>query len=211
MKSWAPDFAAHAERVPVWTRPVQPSFTGKPVGFAAWGGTAEPADDIDLAIEPAPPQIDAFAEGFQQGYAAGEAALDEERLAVRALAEALEALRPDPPADLARLLGVTVSRLVTQIVGEVALDEGVIAARTAAIAALIAEEAAPARLRLSPDDAARLDRATLPVELIADAALAPGTLMLETAGGWVEDGPAVRMERLRAALDALTGAGAGTR
>ena len=210
MKSWAPEFAERAERVPVWTRPLRPSFTSRPDGFAAWGDASADLADVDLAIEPEMPQMDAFAQGFQQGYEAGEAALDAERHALAALAAGLDALRPEPPADLAKLLAATVSRLVIQIVGEVALDEQVIAARTATIAALIAEESAPTRLRLSPDDVARLDRTALPIDLVADAALAPGSMLLETAGGWVEDGPAVRMERLRAALDALAGAGAGT-
>ncbi len=208
MKGWAADLAERAERVPVWTRPQRPSFSG---GFAAWGAGAEQphagataeAEPLDLAIEPEAPPFDAFAQGFAEGYQAGEAALDEERAAVRALATALAALRPEPPADLGRLLAATVARMVTQVVGEVSLDEAVIANRAGRIAALIAEESAPQRLRLHPDDAARLAGAALPVELVADASLPAGKLVLETAGGWIEDGPAIRMERLRAALDTL--------
>lgn len=208
VKSWTPDLAERAECVPVWTKPARPRFTGRAAGFAPWGQRQEDAagPDIDLAIEPETPQIDAFAQGFAQGYTAGEAALDAERHALAALAQNLGALRAEPPADLARLLSETVSRLVTQIVGEVAHDEAMLARRSATIAALIAEESAPTRLRVAPGDAARLDHTTFPIELVADPALAPGTLLLETAGGWVEDGPAMRMERLRAALDAMAGA-----
>jgi flagellar assembly protein FliH len=33
--------------------------------------------------------------------------------------------------------------------------------------------------------------------------LAPGTIRLDTGAGWVEDGPNVRLEKLRNALDRM--------
>ena len=211
---WAAELAAAAERVPAWTRPAPTSFTGSPRGFAAWAAVEPPTESgsDDVVPDSVPPQIDAFAEGFGQGYEAGAVVLAEERATLAAeraalaeLAGSLAALRPEPPADLARLLAETVRRLVTQVVGEVAIDPALVEGRAAHVAALLAEEAAPRRLRLSPADAAHLVDAALPVELVADATLGPGCLRLETAAGWVEDGPAVRLQRLRALLDQLTG------
>jgi flagellar assembly protein FliH len=68
---------------------------------------------------------------------------------------------------------------------------------------MIAEELAPARLRLHPDDLPLLESARIPVALIGDATLARGSLVLETGEGWIEDGPAIRLERLRAELDRM--------
>ena len=51
-----------------------------------------------------------------------------------------------------------------------------------------------------------LDGAELPVHAEADAMLQPGELRLETAGGAIEDGPGLPLERLRAALDRIAAA-----
>ena len=45
------------------------------------------------------------------------------------------------------------------------------------------------------------DEDTLPTT--PDAGLARGSIVLETGHGWIEDGPAVRLERLRAELDRM--------
>ena len=39
--------------------------------------------------------------------------------------------------------------------------------------------------------------------MIGDPALQRGSIILDTGDGWIEDGPAVRLERLRAALDSF--------
>ena len=71
------------------------------------------------------------------------------------------------------------------------------------MAAVDADEALPARLRLHPEDIARLEGLAAPLEIFPDPALKPGTVVAETAQGLVEDGAAVRLERLRAQLDAM--------
>jgi flagellar assembly protein FliH len=48
-----------------------------------------------------------------------------------------------------------------------------------------------------------LEPADLPVDVAADPALPRGTVVLETGHGWIEDGPAVRLDRLRAELDKM--------
>jgi flagellar assembly protein FliH len=129
--------------------------------------------------------------------------LEEERSALARLAASLEALKPENSDGLAALLANTVKRLVTQIVGEVEINADTLQERVQAIAAMIAEETAPKRLRLHPTDAARLQGATLPLDMVADPMLAPGTIVLDTGSGWIEDGPHVRLEKLRAQLDRL--------
>jgi flagellar assembly protein FliH len=206
------EFAA-AERVSVWTRPVVPAG---PVPFTAWGDAlraafAPPTDPL-LVPEPEPEaEIDlallreeAFADGYAQGLAAGRAEAEPEIAACRRLAVRLDALKPEPAPALGSLIAATVERLLVEVMGQVEINRDTLLARAEAAAALIADETRPALLRLHPADAARLAGAELPVAVEADPALVPGALRLETGSGWIEDSPALRLEKLRVALDRVS-------
>jgi len=202
---------AEAARVPVWTRPSASGFTARPAdskGFSAWaqaGTEPEPfhgAASNDMASAEAL-LAQGYAEGLSEGRRLAMIDLEEERSALARLAASIEALKPENSDGLAALLADTVKRLVTQIVGEVEINADTLHERVQAIAAMIAEETAPKRLRLHPTDVARLQGATLPLDMVADPMLAPGTIVLDTGSGWVEDGPHVRLEKLRAQLDRL--------
>lgn len=208
---------AEAQPVPVWTKPQARQFTAQPGGpassFTSWvsePAAPEPQMAAAMAMAEAPPladieqlQADAYAQGFDEGHRTAFAAIDVENGAMDRLATALMNVRAEPPADLARLLSETVSRLVRQVVGEVQIDAELMAERTHAVAAMIAEDSAPARLRLHPDDLARIDGLRPDLKLVADPSLAEGSVVAETASGWIEDGPAIRMEKLKGVLDAL--------
>lgn len=184
----------------------------KPVSFTPWARSRRPAFE---AHEPAPQarpeqtidvaaiEADAFAQGFAEGHRTAAMEVADERAALVRLAESLQTLRPEPHQELGLLLAETVERLVRQIVGEVALDKDIILRRATAAAELIADESTPARMRLSPEDHERLRDARLPVEMIADASLTPGMVLVETGEGWIEDGPEVGLEKLRIALDKM--------
>lgn len=184
-----------------------------PVSFTPWhGGGSRPGAPAphqfagiapEAVLDPAAIEATAFAEGFNEGRRTVEMEVAAERDAIARLAETLESLRPEPHHELGLLLAETVERLVRQIVGEVTLDKDIILARANAAAELIAEESVPARMRLSPDDHERLVGADLPVELVADATLTPGMVLVETGEGWIEDGPEVGLEKLRIALDKM--------
>lgn len=201
-----------AARVPVWTRPSASGFTaraaeqgsfsawvqedsGSPAGFRA-GASNDMADAEALMAQ-------GYAEGLTEGRRLARIELEEERAAIARLMSELEALKPQNSDGLAGLLAATVKRLVTQIVGEVEINPDTLAERVQAVAAMIAEETAPKRLRLHPTDVVRLAGANLPIDVVADPMLAPGTIMLDTGSGWVEDGPHVRLEKLRTQLDRL--------
>ena len=55
------------------------------------------------------------------------------------------------------------------------------------------------------DDVALLEGEAIGVPMIADKAMHRGCVRLETADGWVEDGPDVRLSRLRALMDDMEG------
>jgi flagellar assembly protein FliH len=179
--------------------------------FVPWGEDSEaPAPGNDRGDEASTPEQEllnvrdqAYAQGIEDGRRAMEKALDEERAAIARLAASLEGLRPEPTGPLALLLAETVDRLVREILGEVDIDANRLLARAKAAAALIGKAVEPSRLRVHPDDVDLLAPADLPVPVEGDPSLARGSIVLETAEGWIEDGPAVRLERLRAALDKM--------
>lgn len=201
---------AGAQRVSVWT---QPEAEG-PAPFVAWGRALRQAFEpleTDIAeepeIEPEPPvdidaiRAEAMAQGFAAGIEAGRREADGERAALRTLADALDALRPEPTLGLGAMISAAVERLLVQVVGEVEVNRDTLMDRAQAAAALIGEETRASVLRLNPADLARLDGADLPVPFEADPTLEPGELRLVTGTGLIEDGPGLRLERLRAALD----------
>jgi len=201
-----------AARVPVWTRPSGSRFTPRASdssGFAAWEQGDTGADhgfrtaasndmgDAESLI------AQGYADGLNEGRRLAMIELEEERAAVARLASSLEGLKPQNADGLAALLATTVKRLVTQIMGEVEINAETLAERVQSVAAMIAEETAPKRVRLHPTDVARLQGASIGLEMVGDPLLAPGTIMIDTGSGWVEDGPNVRLDKLRAQLDRL--------
>lgn len=204
---------AGAAAVPVWTRPANGQFVAAANDsphFSRWAD-GDAADDQSFHTGSASGGIgdaealiaQGFAEGLAEGRRAVEAELAVERDSLARLASNLELLKPQFPDGLAAMLSASVKRLVAQVVGEVEIDTATLADRTRSVATLIAEETAPARLRLHPDDIERLADANIAVEMLPDPSLAPGAILLETGSGWIEDGPRVRLDKLRAALDRL--------
>jgi len=204
------DRVTGATRVPVWTQPRHSA------PFTSWqeAHSEAPAPHVDME-----PEIDteelvdieavraaAIAQGFAAGIEAGRREADKEREALQRLAIGLEMLRPEPTIGLGAMIATTVERLVREVMGEVEIDVDTLMDRAQAAAALIGEETRPAVLKLNPEDLVRLGNADLPVGVEADPTLAPGDLRLETGAGAIEDGPSVRLERLRVALDRIAGA-----
>jgi flagellar assembly protein FliH len=185
----------------------------EPTGvFVAWDSplgcaVREPGEEAPIAptaaLDVEAIRTQAFAEGFEQGCKTVDAEVAAEREALAALTESLELLRPSPTDALAELLAATVERLVCQIVGEVAINPISLVKRAEAAARLIGEEVDASRLHVHPDDLALFARSRVPIEIVGNAEIARGALRLEWGRGWIEDGPSVRIERLRAALDQL--------
>lgn len=171
-------------------------------------GSAEPYNDagprpMTAEQEKLRAEAEAYARGYEEGRAAAEQEVAEARDALARLAQSLEVLKPEPTNALALLLAETVDRLVREVIGTVEIDSALLLSRARAAAALIGENVEPSRLLVHPDDLPWLEGAGLPVELAAEPALARGSVVLETGHGWIEDGPEVRLERLRAQLDKM--------
>ena len=156
-----------------------------------------------------PPSVEeeAYRRGLADGRRTVEAEIAAERDALARLAETLQALKPEPTLPLALLLAETVDRLVREIVGEVEIDGLKLLARAKAAAALIGEATQPARLRVHPGRCRDARRGRARRARSRPIPRSPrGTVLLETADGWIEDGPAVRLDRLRAELDQMAAA-----
>jgi flagellar assembly protein FliH len=200
---WSPSLGARYAHAPE----AAPAFTSwasrlLPVTVEEEAGeevVPEPVDPID----PDEVAIGAFARGYEEGCRAMEAEFAVERAAMQQLIAAAEALQPEPPAALAGLIAKTVGRLVRQIVGEAPVDAGLLLARAEAAAALVIDETRPVRMRLCAADCLLLADAGLDLELVADPVLAPGTILIETKDGWIEDGPAAALARLSNQLDRM--------
>jgi flagellar assembly protein FliH len=159
-------------------------------------------DNLPLTAEQerARQEEEAFAAGHAEGRREAELDYEAERDALARLAQSLQVLRPEPANALALLLAETVDRLVREVVGQVEIDANLLVARAQQAAALVARDMEPTKLCAHPDDLVHLERAGLELALEADPGLARGSIVLETGHGWIEDGPAVRLERLRAEL-----------
>lgn len=175
---------------------------------AAEGGSFSADNDEDsLPLTPeqerARLEEEAFAAGHAEGRREAELDYEAERDALARLTQSLQVLRPEPANALALLLAEAVDRLVREVVGQVEIDATLLLARAQQAAALVARDVEPTKLRAHPDDIVHLERAGLGLTLEADPGLARGAIVLETGHGWIEDGPAVRLERLRAELDRM--------
>lgn len=202
---WTPEHIGEATRVDAWARPAPNGH------FTPWGSDSHPrrrASDFAPSPKASSPvtdietlRNDAFAEGFEQGRQAVMTEFVREREALAELIRSAEALQPEPSGPLAAILAESVARLVRQIVGEVQIDPVMLQARAASIAELVTAESGPARLRMNPDDIAMLDGVDLGLPMAPDHHLSSGTILLETGEGWIEDGPQVRLAKLRMQLD----------
>lgn len=168
-------------------------------------------DPFSAANAPPPPTFvdpvaTAHAAGFAEGMAAAAAEIGEAAERDRAMLLALgEALRSEGRLDreiMARQLRQTVMFLVTRLIGEVGIAPDILARRIDSAAEMLADSAESALLRVHPDDIALLD-GKLPktVFAVADANVARGSFLLESASTIVEDGPDLWLEQLAQAID----------
>jgi flagellar assembly protein FliH len=169
--------------------------------FTPWGETDRRAPKPEY--DPEGDRAEAYAQGYEEGRRTSELEMAADRAAMADLMDALEVLHPQPTNALALLLAETVDRLVRQICGNVEVDPELLNTRCQAAAALIGAEVEPARLRLHPEDMPLVDPKRLRVALLGDDTVERGSLVLETGQGWIEDGPAVRLDRLRMELDRI--------
>lgn len=143
---------------------------------------------------------DRYAEGYDAGVRDAGLAFQKQRDGLIALIAAAEALTPEPSEELAALIGETVERLVSQIVGTAEIRREWLAERIARAAALIGECDQARTIWLHPADFELLEGASLPLQAMADSQAERGSVRIDCSAGWIESGRALHLEALRTEL-----------
>jgi len=174
-------------------------------GQSAWTS----ADARAPQEEKVDPVEEAAREGFLQGFREGERvtreACEADNEARIQLSAAIQHVAQSGEGALAGMLSQAVVRLVGQIMGDVPIDEALLKDRCAAVAACIDRDESRAVLEVNPEDMHLLEEEAMGVALSANPDLPRGSVRLATTDGWVEDGPDVRLARLKALLDDMEG------
>lgn len=146
---------------------------------------------------------DQFGEGYAAAALTAKAEFAAERAMLVALVDAAAAMMPADPEALGALLSETVLRLVSDVVGSVAVDELLLKERALALAAAIHGPEGPVILRVHPDCVVLLDGLRADICVVGDEAVAPGQIVMAMGNGGAEDGVYSALERVRVALEAL--------
>lgn len=180
------------------------------IGWTPGGLDGRAARAPEAFAEPEPDPVEqasreAFIAGFREGERVTREAMEADDAARRALADAIAQVSGAGEGALASLLSQAVLRLVTQIVGAVPIDEAMLAERCAAVAACIDADDGKVVLEVNPEDMGLIDAGAVTVALSPNPQLPRGSVRLATADGWIEDGPGVRLDRLKALMDDMEG------
>lgn len=172
---------------------------GEPTHAETMSDVIDPVDPIEQAAQ------EAFLQGFQEGERLTRETMERDNEARIELTAAIALVAQAGEGTLATMLSQSVIRLVTQIIGEVPIDEDVLKARCEAVAACIEGDDARTVLEVNPQDMPLLEMEHMGVALAAGADLPRGSVRLATSDGWIEDGPDVRLARLKALMDDMEG------
>ena len=149
---------------------------------------------------PQEPAVDHYAQGFEDGRRAAEDSFVTERKSLLQLVETANALQAEPSEELATLIGETVYRLVTDIVGAVEIDRACLHRRAIAAAELIAECDNARTLHVHPDDLPLLVGLETSLTIAGDASLSRGDIRIDCSAGWIEHGTSLYLDALRTEL-----------
>ncbi len=151
------------------------------------------------ATRPSAPQDD-YARGFADGLAEADGRSTADTSAAEKIRQAITQLRAEPSEELGLYVAEVVSHLVRQIVGETQIAPEEITRRAQAAASLIADNDAATAIRLHPDDAALVGTTIGAISVVPEPGLLRGDVLIECAAGTIEDGNAMRLAALNAAL-----------
>lgn len=186
------------------------ALLGPGAGFREASPFGEPQPEMPApAPEPAPVEADPHAEAIARAYATGEAAgraaavaeAEDRAARQRALRLNFRALDEAATGVLADDLAATVLALCEGALAEAAIDRAGLLARCHTAARRIGGAADALTLHLHPDDIALLgDEALAGWQVMPDAALERGSVVIEGAEGYVADGPAEWRRAIAAAV-----------
>lgn len=159
--------------------------------------TAEQGTQADAALR------DAYDRGFEEGWSHAQEEAERKIAALSQIISGLDRLRPCGSKDLAVLLATVVDRLLRDVLDVSVPDAGALRARINHAADMVIDVSEPAVLQLNPLDAQLLEPVELPVTVETNHSLTRGEFRLLTAMGGIEDGPELRLQQLKTALEHL--------
>jgi len=166
----------------------------------------EPPPASEQAVEILPPvdEAEVFAAGFAEGERVAREAYASDVAACARLMARLSGSAAFDRAMLRDRLRDTVLALVSQVIGECDVSPQLLGKRVERAIGYLADVTEPARLYLHPEDLAMIAGGLAAnVAPVADAAIDRGGFRLETLSATIEDGPALWLDQLSAALDGI--------
>lgn len=164
-------------------------------GFRPWFAAADLETEV-FAEASSVLDVDRYAEGYAAGLESAEAKFASERSRYQALIGSCEALLPEPSDELAVLIAKTVETIVRATVGEVEINRETLIARAKRAAALVSDVDSVRSLHVHPDDLVLLAGEAMAFTLVGDASLMRGSVRVQSATGWIEDGVSCHLELL---------------
>ncbi|MAF63071.1 MULTISPECIES: hypothetical protein [Pseudomonadota] len=211
-----------AQFMPVWQmQPAASAFRPSPI-FSSMADLAEadlhaePMDfgeedgfDGDLMVETGPSQDELLVQAYEQGVADGiaqaQAEMQASDAATQALAQAITALRPQLSQGLCAMLLHAMKQMLERSSGFAEPDAAVLERHCRSLATLVTRDMRGSALHLHPDDLKLLGDADCGLVLTADPSIRRGTVSLNHADGWIEQGTQPMLDALQGLIDDLEG------
>lgn len=217
----APDGAA--QFMPVWQMQAAPAaFRPSQIfssmsDFASADASSDPvanygldedfADEMIVDEGPSADEllVQAYDQGVADGIAQAQAEMQSSDAAAQALAQAVLALRPQLSQGLCAMLLSTMKQMLERSSGFVEPDAAVLEKHCRALAALVTRDMRGSALHLHPDDLKLLGDAECGLVLTPDPTIRRGTVSLNHADGWIEQGTQPMLDALQGLIDDMEG------
>lgn len=162
---------------------------------------AEP--EIDEGPTPEELLVQAYDQGVADGFAKAQAELESSDAATEALAVAIAALRPQLSQGLCAMLLHAMKQMLERSSGFAEPDAAVLEKHCQLLAALVTRDMRGSALHIHPDDLKLLGNAECGLVLTPDPAIRRGTVSLNHADGWIEQGTQPMLDALQGLIDDL--------
>lgn len=211
-----------AQFMPVWQmQPSASAFRPSPI-FSSMEAFASAEDhsaamdfgheddfDSEVIVEEGPSQdellVQAYDQGVADGIAQAQAEMQASDGATVALAQAITALRPQLSQGLCAMLLHAMKQMLERSSGFAEPDAAVLERHCRSLATLVTRDMRSSALHLHPDDLKLLGDAECGLVLTADPSIRRGTVSLNHADGWIEQGTQPMLDALQGLIDDLEG------
>ena len=163
----------------------------------------------DSVIEQGPSADEQLVQAYEQGIADGIAQARAEHhasdAATEALSRAITALRPQLSESLCGMLLHAMKAMLERSSGFTAPDAAVLERHIVTLAGLVTRDMRGSALHLHPEDLKLLGDTECGLVLTGDASIRRGTVSLNHADGWIEQGTQPMLDALQGLIDDLEG------